>query len=84
MPSAAAGAGRLDVTKRPDGTDQVTAGGRPFYTFSEDAPGKVEGNGFSDDFNGRHFTWTAVLAGGKAAGTSRGASKSSPGNDYGY
>lgn len=83
-PSAVAGAGKLDVVKRPDGTDQVTADGKPLYTFSEDAPGKVEGDGFADDFNGRHFTWNAVLAGGKAAGTSGGASKASPGNDYGY
>jgi predicted lipoprotein with Yx(FWY)xxD motif len=83
-PSAVAGAGRLDVVKRPDGTDQVTADGRPLYTFSEDPPGDVTGNGFSDAFNGRRFTWTAVRADGKAAGTSGGAGKASPGNDYGY
>jgi predicted lipoprotein with Yx(FWY)xxD motif len=83
-PSAVAGAGTLDVVRRPDGTDQVTANGKALYTFSEDAPGKVAGNGFSDDFNGRRFTWTAVRAGGKAAGTSGGAGKASPGNDYGY
>jgi predicted lipoprotein with Yx(FWY)xxD motif len=83
-PTATAGAGRLDVIKRPDGTKQVAVNGKPLYTFSEDAPDKVEGNGFTDDFDGRHFTWNAVLAGGKAAGTSGGASKASPGNDYGY
>jgi predicted lipoprotein with Yx(FWY)xxD motif len=83
-PSAVAGAGKLDVVKRPDGTDQVTADGKLLYTFSEDPHGDVTGNGFSDDFSGRRFTWTAVLAGGKAAGTSGGASKASPGNDYGY
>jgi predicted lipoprotein with Yx(FWY)xxD motif len=83
-PTAPAGAGTLDVVKRPDGTTQVTVNGKPLYTFAEDAPDKVDGNGFTDDFNGRHFTWNAVLAGGKAAGTSGGASKASPGNDYGY
>jgi predicted lipoprotein with Yx(FWY)xxD motif len=85
MPTAEAGAGKLGVIKRPDGTEQVTANGKLLYTFSQDAPGKVEGNGFSDDFNGRHFTWNAVLAGGKAARMSGGgASKAPPGNDYGY
>jgi predicted lipoprotein with Yx(FWY)xxD motif len=83
-PTAAAGTGTLDVIKRPDGTNQITVNGKPLYTFSEDAPDKVGGNGFTDDFDGRHFTWNAVLAGGKAAGASRGASKASPGNDYGY
>jgi predicted lipoprotein with Yx(FWY)xxD motif len=83
-PAAAAGVARLDVIKRPDGTNQVTANGKLLYTFSEDAPGKVEGNGFADDFEGRHFTWNAVLAGGKAAGTSGGASEAPPRNDDGY
>ena len=83
-PKATAGAGTLDVIKRPDGTKQVAVDGRPLYTFAEDAPDKVEGNGFTDDFNGRHFTWNAVLAGGKAGGSSGGASHAAPRNDYGY
>jgi predicted lipoprotein with Yx(FWY)xxD motif len=84
VPTAGTDVGRLDVVKRPDGASQVTANGKPLYTFSEDAPGKVQGNGFSDDFDGRHFTWKAVLAGGKAAGTSGGASEAPPRNDDGY
>jgi predicted lipoprotein with Yx(FWY)xxD motif len=83
-PAVAAGVARLDVIKRPDGTRQVTANGKLLYTFSEDAPGKVQGNGFADDFEGRHFTWNAVLAGGKPAGTSGGASEAPPRNDDGY
>jgi predicted lipoprotein with Yx(FWY)xxD motif len=70
MPAAPAEIGKLGVVKRPDGTRQVTAGGKLLYTFTEDSPGKVTGNGFSDDFDGRHFTWTAVLAGGKKADSS--------------
>jgi predicted lipoprotein with Yx(FWY)xxD motif len=66
-PTAPAGAGRLGVIARPDGTKQVTADGKPLYTFSEDAPDMVEGNGFTDDFDGHHFTWSAVLAGGRSA-----------------
>jgi predicted lipoprotein with Yx(FWY)xxD motif len=69
-PTAPAEVGKLGVVKRPDGTRQVTAGGKLLYTFSEDSPGKVTGNGFSDDFDGRHFTWNAVLAGGETAGSS--------------
>jgi predicted lipoprotein with Yx(FWY)xxD motif len=83
-PTAAAGAGALDVVKRPDGTKQVAVDGKPLYTFTEDGPDTVEGNGFADDFNGRHFTWSAVLAGGGTADGSGGASKPSPGNDLGY
>jgi hypothetical protein len=77
-------AGKTGVIARPDGARQVTVDGKPLYTFSEDAPGKVEGNGFSDDLDGRHFTWNAVLAGGDSAGSSGGANDASPGNDYGY
>jgi predicted lipoprotein with Yx(FWY)xxD motif len=69
-PTASSGVGKLGVTKRPDGARQVTVDGKLLYTFSEDAPGKVKGNGFSDDFGGKHFTWKAVLAGGKAPSTS--------------
>jgi predicted lipoprotein with Yx(FWY)xxD motif len=70
MPTAPADAGKLGVVKRPDGTRQVTANGKLLYTFSEDSPGKVTGNGFSDEFDGRHFMWNAVLAGGKRASSS--------------
>jgi predicted lipoprotein with Yx(FWY)xxD motif len=68
-PTAAAGVGPLGVIKRPDGSRQVTVNGRLMYTFTQDSPGKAAGNGFSDQLNGRHFTWHAVLAGGKLAGS---------------
>jgi hypothetical protein len=71
------------MVRRPDGAKQVTANGKLLYTFSQDTPGKVTGNGFSDDFGGRHFTWNAVLARGKTAGTS-GAGEARGGNDSGY
>jgi predicted lipoprotein with Yx(FWY)xxD motif len=84
-PTAADGVGRIGVATRPDGDKQVTVDGKLLYTFSEDQPGKVEGNGFTDDFDGRHFKWNAVLAGGDTAGSSGGGStESSPGKDYGY
>jgi predicted lipoprotein with Yx(FWY)xxD motif len=66
-PSADDGAGKVGVVMRSDGTQQVAIAGRPLYTFVKDSPGKVTGNGVSDAFSGRNFTWAAVLAGGKSA-----------------
>lgn len=53
--------------KRPDGTKQLAAAGKPLYTFAEDTPGAVTGNGMSDAFGAKHFTWHVVTAGGKTA-----------------
>jgi predicted lipoprotein with Yx(FWY)xxD motif len=84
-PTAAGDVGKIGVVTRPDGTKQVTVDGKLLYTFTEDQPGKVHGNGFADDFDGRHFTWTAVLAGGNTASSSGGGTSSTPSrNDYGY
>src|SRR3954451_22806080 len=81
-PSAADGAGAVGVVMRSDGTRQVAIAGRPLYTFVKDSPGSVTGNGVSDAFSGRHFTWAAVLAGGKsAAASAKGGSTS--GGGYG-
>jgi predicted lipoprotein with Yx(FWY)xxD motif len=84
-PTADGGDAKLDVVARPDGMRQVTAGGKPLYTFSEDGPGEVTGDGFTDDFDGRKFTWHAVLAGGKASSGSGSDSTSTSSQDgYGY
>ena len=78
-PTASADAGRLGVITRPDGSRQVTVNGKPLYTFSEDSPGKATGNNFTDDFDGHHFTWNVVQAGGKvAAGAGGGNAPSHP------
>ena len=69
---------KLGTVRRPGGGRQVTIDGKPVYTFSEDSPGAVTGDGFSDAFGGRHFTWHVVTAGGKASGTS------GTGGRYGY
>jgi predicted lipoprotein with Yx(FWY)xxD motif len=88
-PTASPDAGKVGVVKRPDGEMQVTVAGKLLYTFSEDSPGKVSGDGFSDDFDGQHFTWHAVLAGGKisSGGSSSGddSGQAAPSNnDFGY
>jgi predicted lipoprotein with Yx(FWY)xxD motif len=72
-PMAADGAGKVAVITRPDQTKQVTVDGKPAYSFSEDAPGKVTGNGFKDAFGGQKFTWHVLLAsGGKSDAPSSG------------
>jgi predicted lipoprotein with Yx(FWY)xxD motif len=79
-PSGPAGAGKLGVIKRPDGSQQVTANGKPLYTFSEDSPGKATGNNFTDDFDGHHFTWNVVSSAGTPAsgGSKSGGSTTNP------
>ena len=69
-PTGAPGVGELGVVERPDGTEQVTADGRLLYTFVQDSPGDVTGDGFADDFGDQHLTWHAVLATGSSATTS--------------
>ena len=56
--------GELGVAERPDGTRQVTLDGERLYSFVEDEPGEVTGDGFSDAFDGQQFTWHVVSAGG--------------------
>jgi predicted lipoprotein with Yx(FWY)xxD motif len=79
-PTAAAEAGKVGVIKRPDGARQVTLNGMPLYTFAQDSPSQVTGDGAKDQFGGSEFTWHVVLAGGaKGAGSSTGTS-----GQYGY
>jgi predicted lipoprotein with Yx(FWY)xxD motif len=60
-------ASKVGVITRPDGSKQATVAGKPLYTFAEDSPGAVTGNGVSDVFAGRHFTWHVVNSGGGSA-----------------
>ena len=53
----------LGVVERGDGTRQVTFDGKRLYTFVEDEPGEVTGDGFSDAFGGQQFTWHVVSVG---------------------
>jgi predicted lipoprotein with Yx(FWY)xxD motif len=83
-PTAGAGMPALGVVDRPDGTKQVTADDRPLYTFVQDGPHQVTGNGFSDDFDGQHFTWHAVLASEGSSSSTPSATSSGSGSGYGY
>jgi len=73
--------GDLSVVTRPGGGKQVTLDGKLLYSFVEDSPGKVTGNGFKDAFGGRMFTWHVVHADGSTG--SSGVSTSTTGS-YGY
>jgi len=64
----------LGTIARADGTKQVTIDGRPVYTFVEDHPGQVTGNGFHDQFGSQRFTWHVVLGSGAMSATSQGGS----------
>jgi predicted lipoprotein with Yx(FWY)xxD motif len=68
----------LGVVGRPDGDQQLTLGGLPLYTFTEEAPGRLEGDGFVDDFQGTRFEWEAA----RAAGGSGSPESNAPSNGY--
>jgi predicted lipoprotein with Yx(FWY)xxD motif len=73
--------GELGVMRRPDGARQVTLDGKLLYSFTQDSPGKVTGDGFEDAFGGRTFTWHVVRADGN---TSSSGSSGTTGGPYGY
>jgi predicted lipoprotein with Yx(FWY)xxD motif len=82
-------AGQLDanlgVVRRPDGERQLTFDGLPLYTFAEEDAGKLEGDGFVDDFQGTHFEWEAArTSGGSPSSDSTAPSDNSTGGGYGY
>jgi predicted lipoprotein with Yx(FWY)xxD motif len=76
---------KLGVVKRPDGERQLTFDGRPLYTFAEEGAGKLEGDGFVDDFHGTHFEWEAArTSGGSPSSRAPAPSNDGSGGGYGY
>jgi predicted lipoprotein with Yx(FWY)xxD motif len=65
-PGAASLAGAKIIT-RPDGTKQLAVAGKPLYTFAQDSPGSVNGNGATDMLGSKRFSWHAVQRGGAAS-----------------
>jgi predicted lipoprotein with Yx(FWY)xxD motif len=53
----------LGVVKRPGGQSQLTFDGKPLYSFTQEGPDQLKGDGFVDDFHGTQFTWTAAATG---------------------
>lgn len=80
--TAAPGVGKVGMVKRPDGSRQVTVDGRLLYTFAEDSAGQLKGIGFQDAFQGRHFTWKAVLANGRLVSHRNSGGGGSSGGGY--
>lgn len=84
---------KLGMVKSKNG-NQVTFGGKPLYTFVQDSPGQVTGNGFTDNFGGTSFTWTVASTGqvSSSASSANGATSTSSGSSssggssagYGY
>jgi predicted lipoprotein with Yx(FWY)xxD motif len=62
-PTASSVPGMLGVSERPDGSRQVTHDGKRLYSFTEDEPGEVTGDGLADAFDGQQFTWHVVRVG---------------------
>jgi predicted lipoprotein with Yx(FWY)xxD motif len=85
---------KLGMVATPNGASQVTYEGKPLYTFTEDSPGEVTGNGFTDAFAGVTFTWTAATAAGTGQGSATATTETeetetedsgdSGGGGYGY
>jgi predicted lipoprotein with Yx(FWY)xxD motif len=72
-PSAGSLPGRLGTVTRPDGTRQVTYDGKLLYSFTQDSPGQVTGDGLADAFGGRRFTWHVVHPDGSVGSSNGGA-----------
>jgi predicted lipoprotein with Yx(FWY)xxD motif len=73
---------------KSNGGSQVTFGGKPLYSFVQDSPEQVTGNGVTDNFGGTSFTWTVastgpVSSGSNSTSTASGSSSGSSGG-YGY
>ncbi len=75
---------KLGVVATKDG-NQVTFDGKPLYTFAQDSPGQVTGDGVTDSFGGTSFTWTVASSGAAPApSTTSSSSGSSGGGGYSY
>ena len=73
--------GELGVVERTDGTRQVTYDGKLLYSFVEDEPGEVTGDGFEDAFDGQTLTWHVVHADGSTSAADGGGTTAGP---FGY
>ena len=69
MPSGTDGVGTLGVVTRPDGSTQVTVAGQPLYTFTQEGPGQVTGNGFADTFGDQSSSGTPSSRAARAPAT---------------
>jgi len=72
----------IDSVQRPDGQRQLTFNGLPLYTFTQEGPGQLDGNGFVDAFQGTKFHWQAATT--DADSNAAPSSSSAPSYNSGY
>ena len=72
--SGTGGVGTLGVVTHPDGSKQVTVAGRPLYTFTQEGPGQVTGNGVADAFGARASSGTPSSRAARAPAATGGSS----------
>ena len=77
-PTGSSVSGELGVVERPDGARQVTLGGKLLYSFAEDEPGEVTGDGFEDAFEGQTLTWHVLQADGGTGSSGGGTTTPGP------
>lgn len=84
-PTAGSGVtGTLATVNRPDGSVQVTYDGKPLYSFTVDnEPGRANGNGYQDSFDGTDFTWHVVTPSGAVSTGAAPSDTSGAGDGYG-
>lgn len=81
-PTSSSLPGKLGVVTRPDGNRQVSYDGKLLYSFAEEQPGQVTGNGFADAFGGQQFTWHVVHTNGTVDSSGGGGGTSSSPYNY--
>ena len=74
----------LGVVNRPDGESQLTFKGLPLYSFTEEGPGQLDGDGFVDDFEGTRFEWAAASTGSGSGSAGSNAPSDNPGYSSPY
>jgi predicted lipoprotein with Yx(FWY)xxD motif len=84
VPNAGPLPGKLGLAKRRDRTQQVTYNGKLLYTFTQDQPGEVTGDGFQDAFNGQQFTWHVVSAANNGGRPSAGSTANNTSGGFSY
>ena len=55
--------GTFTVVNRPGGGSQLVYDGHPLYTFTQEGPHQMQGNGVADQFGSTHLVWSAATVG---------------------
>jgi predicted lipoprotein with Yx(FWY)xxD motif len=74
----------LGTVERPDGTEQLTVDGLPLYSFTQEGPGQLTGDGFVDEFDGTEFEWLAATVDGGSASPDPSTPSDDGGGVHGY